>query len=43
MFRKLKEWFMKESVLAALDLNKKNEGESGCIGLYSRRGIIYGI
>ena len=33
MFRKLKKRFIKEPVLAALDLDKKNEDRSGCIRL----------
>jgi len=42
-FRELKERFTKELVLAALDLDKKNEDRSGCIGLCYRRGVIYGV
>jgi len=42
-FRELKEKFTKEPVLAAPDLDKKNEDGSGCIGLCYRRGVIYGV
>jgi len=42
-FRELKERFTKEPVLAAPDLDKKNEDESGCIRLCHRRGVIYGV
>ena len=34
---------MKELVLVALDLHKKNKNGSRCIRLYNRRGIIYRI
>jgi len=42
-FRELKEKFTKELVLAAPDLDKKNEDGSGCIRLCYRRGVIYGV
>jgi len=42
-FRRLKERFMKEPVLAALDLDKKNEDESECIELCNRRGFVNGV
>jgi len=40
VFRELKEKFTKEPVLAAPDLDKKNEDESGCIGLCNRRSVV---
>ena len=40
-FRKLKERFIKELVLAAQDLDKKNKSGSKCIILCNRRNIIY--
>jgi len=40
VFRKLKEKFTKELVLAAPDLDKKNKDESGCIGLCNRRNVV---
>jgi len=43
VFRKLKERFTKEPVLAAPDLDKKNEDGSGCIRLCDRRGVIYEV
>jgi len=42
-FGELKERFTKEPVLAALDLDKKNEDGSRCIGLCYGRGIIDGV
>ena len=39
-FRELKEQFTKELVLAAPDLNKKNEDGSRCVRLCDRRSII---
>ena len=42
-FRKLKEKFIKEPVLAALDLDSKNENGSKCIRLYYRRSVIYKV
>ena len=42
-FKKLKERFTKEPVLAALDLDKKNEDRSGYIGLCYRKSVIYGV
>ena len=42
-FKKLKERFTKEPVLAALDLDKKNEDGSGCVGLCYRKSVIYGV
>ena len=41
MFRKLKEKFTKELVLAVPDLDKKNEDGSRCIRLCNRRSIVY--
>ena len=41
VFQKLKERFTKELVLIALDLDKKNEDKSRCIGLCYKRGIIH--
>ena len=43
VFKELKEWFTKELVLAAPDLDKKNEDGSRCIGLCYRRGVINGV
>ena len=43
MFRKLKERFTMEPVLAVPDLDKKNKDGSGCIGLCNRRGTVYGV
>ena len=42
-FKELKERFTKELVLAALDLDKKNENESGHIRLCYRRSAIYEV
>jgi len=42
-FRELKERFTKEPVLAAPDIDKKNEDGSRCIGLCYRRGVIDGV
>jgi len=42
-FKKLKERFTKEPVLAALDLDKKNENGSRCIGLCYRGSVINGV
>ena len=42
-FKELKEKFTKEPVLAAPDLDKKNENGSRCIRLYYRRGVINGV
>jgi len=42
-FRELKERFTKEPVLAAPDLDLKNEDGSGCVGLCYRRSVIYGV
>ena len=42
-FRKLKEKFMQELVLAVLDLDKKNGDGSRCIGLCYKRCIIYRV
>ena len=42
-FRELKERFTKEPVLAALDLDKKNENRSRCVGLCYGRGVINGV
>ena len=43
MFRKLKEKFTKELILAALDLDKKNEDESGRIRLCNRGSVVNGM
>ena len=42
-FRVLKERFTKKPVLAAPDLDKKNEDGSRCIGLCDGWSIIYGM
>jgi len=42
-FRELKEWFTKEPVLAAPDLDKKNEDGSRCVRLCHGRGVINGV
>jgi len=42
-FRELKEKFTKEPVLAALDLDKKNEDGSRYVRLCYRRSVIYGV
>jgi len=42
-FKELKKRFTKEPVLAAPDLNKKNEDRSGCIRLCYGRSVIYGV
>jgi len=42
-FKKLKERFIKELVLATPDIDKKNKNGGGCIRLYYRRDIINGI
>jgi len=42
-FKKLKEKFTKELILAALDLDLKNEDGSRYIRLHNRESIIYGI
>ena len=39
-FKELKGQFTKELVLAAPDLDKKNEDESRCIGLCYGRSVI---
>jgi len=43
VFGELKEKFTKELVLAALNLDKKNEDGSRCIRLCDRRSIIHGV
>ena len=40
MFKELKERFIKKPVLAALDLDKKIENESRCIGL-CYKGVLF--
>ena len=40
VFRELKEKFTKELVLVVLDLDKKNEDGSRCIGLCNRRSVV---
>ena len=42
-FEELKRRFTEELVLAAPDIDKKNEDGSRCIGLCNRRGIINGV
>jgi len=42
VFRELKERFIKELVLAILNLDKNEDG-SGCIGLCNRKSLIYGM
>ena len=39
-FKKLKERFTKELVLAAPDIDKKNEDGGGCVGLCNGRGVV---
>ena len=43
MFKELKEWFTKELVLAAPDIDKKNEDGGRCIRLCNGRSIINGV
>jgi len=43
VFMELKERFTKELVLAAPDLDKKNENGSGCIILCYRRSLVNGV
>jgi len=43
MFQGLKERFIKELVLAILDLDLKNEDGSKYIGLYNKRSVIYEV
>ena len=43
VFRELKEKFIKEPVLAVLDLDKKNENRSRYIRLYYKRCTIYRV
>ena len=43
MFKELKERFTKEPVLAAPDLDKKNEDGSRCIRLCYGRSVINGV
>ena len=43
VFRELKERFTKELVLAAPDIDKKNEDGSRCIGLCNGRCIVNGV
>jgi len=43
VFKELKEKFTKEPVLAAPNLDKKNENGSRCIGLCYRSGVIDGV
>jgi len=42
-FKKLKEWFTKELVLAAPNIDKKNDNRGGCIRLCNGRSIIDGV
>ena len=39
----MKKRFTEEPVLAAPDINKKNEDGGGRIGLCNRRGVINGV
>ena len=39
----MKEWFTKKPVLAAPDIDKKNEDGGRCIGLCDRESVIDGI
>ena len=39
-FEELKKRFTEEPVLVALDLDKKNEDKSGCIGLCNGRSTV---
>ena len=43
VFWELKERFTMKLVLAAPDLDKKNEDGDGCIGLCNGRSTIYGV
>ena len=43
MFKELKEKFTKEPVLAAPDIDKKNEDGSKCIGLCNGRCVVNGV
>ena len=43
MFKELKEKFTKEPVLAAPDIDKKNEDESKCIRLCNGRCVVNGV
>jgi len=43
VFKELKKRFTKEPVLAALDLDKKNEDGSRCIRLCYRRSVVNGV
>ena len=42
-FKKLKERFMKEPVLAVPDLDKKNEDGDECIRFCDRRSVVNGV
>jgi len=42
-FKELKEWFTKELVLAAPDIDKKNEDGGRCIRLCDGRSIVNGM
>jgi len=42
-FKELKEWFTKELVLAAPDIDKKNEDGGRCIRLCDGRNIVNGM
>ena len=42
-FKELKERFIKEPVLAAPNIDKKNEDEGRCIRLYDRRSVVNGM
>ena len=43
VFKELKEQFTNEPVLAAPDIDKKNEDGGGCIGLYNGGSIVNGV
>jgi len=42
-FKELKKRFTEEPVLAAPDIDKKNENRGRCIGLYNRRSTVDGV
>ena len=42
-FKELKKRFTEEPVLAAPDIDKKNEDRGRCIGLYNGRSTVDGV